>query len=87
MPDSLVDRAKRFIRSRTLAYRRVFHAENLDVQVVLADLAKFCRATDSTFVTDARAHALLEGRREVWLRISEHLNLTVEELYRKKNPD
>jgi hypothetical protein len=26
-------------------------------------------------------HAVLEGRREVWLRITRHLNLTTEQLY------
>jgi hypothetical protein len=49
---------------------------------VIADLAKFCRATKPTFHEDPRVHALLEGRREVFLRIMEHRNLPTEELYR-----
>lgn len=49
-------------------------------QAVLQDLAKFCRADASTFHANARSHALLEGRREVWLRIQQHLNLTPEQL-------
>lgn len=42
---------------------------------VLADLAKFCRANEPTFHPDARVHAVLEGRREVWLRIQKYLRL------------
>lgn len=51
-------------------------------QKVLADLARFCRAHRSTFHEDARAHAMAEGRREVWLRIQEHLQLPPDELWR-----
>ncbi len=43
---------------------------------VLADMAKFCRAQRSCWHEDARAHALAEGRREVWLRIQQTLRLT-----------
>lgn len=50
-------------------------------QQVLMDLAKFCRANETTFNTDARIHAALEGRREVWLRIQQHLNLTDAKLF------
>jgi len=42
---------------------------------VLRDLAKFCRATTSTYDDDPRRHAFREGRREVWLRIQTMLNL------------
>ncbi len=49
--------------------------------VVLADLSRFCRAGVSTFHTDPRVHALQEGRKEVWLRIAQHLNMTEDELY------
>ena len=50
-------------------------------QAVLIDLAKFCRADETCFHEDPRLHAVLEGRREVWLRIQRHLNLTNEQLY------
>jgi hypothetical protein len=53
-------------------------------QAVLHDLAQFCRASESTFDPDPRVHALKEGRREVWLRIQEHLDLTPEELFAVK---
>ena len=48
---------------------------------VLKDLARFCRAHESTFNADPRLHALAEGRREVWLRIANHLNLTPDQLW------
>jgi hypothetical protein len=48
--------------------------------MVLSDLARFCRATTTTWSDDARHHARLEGRREVWLRMTEHMNLTPEQL-------
>jgi len=50
-------------------------------ETVLKDLAWFCRAHDSTFHEDARAHAVAEGRREVWLRIEKHLRLSPEKLW------
>lgn len=36
---------------------------------VLADLNRFCRVNASAYDPDPRTHALLEGRREVALRI------------------
>lgn len=62
-------------------YQQVFNKRSPHTHAVLKDLAKFCRAHESTFLPDARAHAVLEGRREVWLKITENLNLTVDELY------
>jgi hypothetical protein len=62
-------------------YQQVFNKKSPHTHAVLKDLAKFCRAHESTFLPDARAHAVLEGRREVWLKIVENLNLTIEELY------
>ena len=53
-------------------------------QAVLDDLARFCRADETTFHPDPRVHALMEGRREVWLRINEYLNLTPEDLLRRR---
>jgi len=73
------------LRRRRYSYRRLFLGEdglNADGQVVLADLAKFCRANSSTAVVspisrsvDPIASAMAEGRREVWLRIMAHLHI------------
>ena len=49
-------------------------------QGVLDDLRGFCRADRSCWDPDARVHAAMEGRREVWLRIQQHLDLTPEEM-------
>jgi hypothetical protein len=78
--DSL-SKIKNLIRSRAYAYRMVFSPENKYTSDVLKDLAKFCRAHESTFHSDARKHAALEGRREVFLRVMEHLNLTEEQIF------
>ena len=60
------------------AYTAVFtgpHGER-----VAEDLARFCYADRSTFDADQRKHAFKEGRREVFLRIQEYLDLSLEEL-------
>lgn len=68
-----------FLARRRTAYVRTFTGPFSDE--VLADLAKFCRANESCFHADPRVHAVAEGRREVWLRIAKHLNLTDEQLW------
>lgn len=70
-----------YIRHRKQAYQAVFLPGDQPAEHVLADLAKFCRAGRSTFDTDPRVHALQEGRKEVWLRIAQHLHMTEDELY------
>lgn len=48
---------------------------------VLADLSVFCRARETCVVPGDRDRTyVLEGRRETFLRIQEHLELTPEEL-------
>lgn len=68
-----------FLTTRKRAYQIVFTSSA--GQIILADLAKFCRAEVTCFDADPRLHAALEGRREVWLRICSHLNLNPQELY------
>lgn len=66
------------------AYRRAFG--HYAGQAVLSDLAKFCWASKTTFRNpvpcDAVMLARLEGRREVFLRIQEHMRLSPEELFK-----
>lgn len=56
-------------------------------QEMLIDLAQFCRANETCVVLDSSGRVddaftkILEGRREVWLRIEQHLNLTPSQLY------
>ena len=68
-----------FVRQRQIAYKLAFSSPA--GQNVLRDLIKFCRAKTTCFDADARVHAALEGRREVWNRIADHMNLTTEEIY------
>jgi len=70
-----------FIHTRRNDYRQTFEVAQPANQRVLADLARFCRANTTTFHPDVRVAAMLDGRREVWLRIVQHLNLTTEQLY------
>jgi len=71
------------LAQRQMAYKCVFEAKNQFSQTVMNDLERFCRAKESTYSPDARTHALLEGRREVYLRILEHVDLGFDQLYAK----
>lgn len=75
---------KQFLTTRKRNYQTTF--AGVGGEAVLEDLARFCRADESTFNTDPRVSALMEGRREVWLRITKHLNLSPDELARYFNP-
>lgn len=83
----MIDLFTRFWNRRN-NYRAVFHSEA--GLRVLADLREFCRADASCVVVakdgkiDTHATVLAEGRREVWLRITETLNLTDEQLLKLK---
>ena len=81
----MIDKIRDFLIGRKQAYCQTF--KGVHGEGVLTDLAKFCRANDSTFHPDPRTEGVLQGRREVWLRISSHLNLTDAELYRFFNPN
>lgn len=74
-----ITRVREFISRRRTAYVKTFTGPF--GEEVLADLAKFCRANETTFHVDARAHAVAEGRREVFLRIQRQLNLTDQQLW------
>ena len=74
------DRARAFLFRRQTAYQTTFAGPVGDI--VLADLAKFCRARAPTFHKDPYVAAHLDGRREVFLRIQAHLNLTDEQLWK-----
>ena len=68
-----------FQMRRMSAYKNTF--SNPEGQKVLADLARFCRALEPTAdVSNPNVTYLLEGRREVFLRILAHLKLDVEDI-------
>jgi len=61
-------------------YINIFDEDSPVVENILNDLKIFCRANESTFHADPRIHAMLEGRREVWLHIERQLKLKPDEL-------
>lgn len=71
-----------FLRDRKSAYKGTFAMNVVANQIVLSDLAVFCRANESCVVPgDHDRTMLLEGRREVFLRITQHMNLSPEQLF------
>ena len=69
------------LRYRRSAYSKVFNSP--EGKKVLADLRRFCRASQPTAdVNNVNTTFLLEGRREVFLRIMSHLQLTEDDVYR-----
>ena len=80
MLSELRDKLRVLIAGRQQSYKQTFSGPV--AEEVLRDMARFCRANTSTFHEDARLHAVAEGRREVWLRIQQHLNLSPAELWR-----
>lgn len=71
-------RLEEYLSGRKRIYELTFG--NRHGKMVLADLARFCRAHESCFHPDPRLHAVAEGRREVWLRIQQHLRLDEDQL-------
>jgi hypothetical protein len=71
-----------FLRTRKTAYQLTFQVDQPANLEVLIDLARFCRANESTVVSgdEVKSH-MLAGRREVWLRIQQHLGLTPDQLF------
>lgn len=80
------DWLRRKVFARRMAYQRLFFADaqrlSPDAEIILKDLARFCRAHRSTAVfsqlrgtLDPLASARADGRREVYLRIVENLYL------------
>ena len=78
---SLIERGMALLRHRSMSYRDVFLGHGRATDDVLHDLAKFCRAHESTFHTDQRVSDMLNGRREVFLRIAHNLNLSESQLW------
>lgn len=75
-----IEAAHAQLLERKRSYQAAFSSPQQ--QAALIDLAAFCKANVSCAVPgDRDATLLFEGRREVWLRIQQHLNLTPEQLF------
>lgn len=71
-----------FLSTRKRCYQLTFQKDQPANMSVLEDLARFCRANETCVVPNDRDRSLvLEGRREVWLRIQQHLQLSPEILF------
>lgn len=71
-----------FFDRRRRAYSQVFSRANPADQIVLADLADYCRLNRTTCIADNPYQtARLEGRREVFLYLSRALHLSPEEQF------
>jgi hypothetical protein len=67
------------------AYQLVFNTPH--GEAVLLDLKRICRANETCVVPGDRDRTfVLEGRREVYLRIRDYLDLTPEELVVRHSP-
>lgn len=74
------EEAMAFFDLKKRHYQLVFNKTQPSDMIVLSDIAKFCRAAESTFHNDPQTQAYLNGRRDVWLHISKYLNLSVEQI-------
>ena len=80
LQDDAFKKAKNAVIKLQQDYINIFVEDSQVTENVLNDLKIFCRATESTFHADPRIHAMLEGRREVWLHIERQLKLKPDEL-------
>jgi len=78
-----VTEAQAVLRTRREAYVRVFSDKPIagDAAIVLADLKRFCRGNQTPWDADARYHALLTGRFEVYNRVSQHTTMGFDDLW------
>ena len=78
---------RELVQTRKTAYQLTFQKDQPANVEVMIDVARFCRANETCIVRDkngaidTNATLVLEGRREVWNRIQQHLGLTPEQLF------
>jgi len=76
--------ARQIALLRSHHYKRLFFSADKimsrDAEIVLADLRDFTRAEQGAFSPDPYVNARNIGRREVFLRLTHHLNLDESEV-------
>jgi hypothetical protein len=76
---------KIFEKNKEQAYRTTFTGDNEKThesgKQVLGDLRAFCGATKSNYSSDALEMARMEGRREVFNRITNYLKIDYDDYY------
>lgn len=82
-------RKQEYLRGRIGSYVRLFNNKAIagDAKAVLADLKRYCRGGQTPWADDARLHALLTGRNEVYTRIHQHMTMTFDELWELYNAE
>lgn len=76
----MINRIKSALFGRSHSYKGTFNT--VHGKAVLADLKRFCHAvTPTANIDNPNATYVAEGRREVWLRIMAHLNLSDQDIY------
>lgn len=88
----MLEKIRDVVLRKRQAYRAIFMPTgemSRPANIVLTDLRRFCRASVSTVVVsptsgtvDPYASFVAEGRREVWNRIAQNLNLSDADLHR-----
>ncbi len=85
MIDEAAQAMKRLLQRKEWAYRNIFQGDKGDLheasKIALADLRTFCNGTKSSFSTDALEMARMEGRREVFTRVTNFLNVDYSKYY------
>ena len=69
------------LKMRMRHYRAIFAKDDPSSKAVMADLAKFCRLLSTTHEPNHDDGLILEGRRQVLLRILQHIGMTPETLF------
>jgi len=80
-----IDDPMKNIKKRQAAYRSVFTGAESDK--VLLDLARFCRAVETSFDDNPYRMAFQEGRREVFLRIMTYIDYDLRDVSKLINKE
>lgn len=78
------EKVKTYVARRANAYKAVFKAgkrSQADIDIVLTDLAAFCRSEETRYHPDRTLSDMLEGRAEVFYRIRNYVRLSADTLY------
>lgn len=85
----MFEKIRQAILKKRSGYRALFKPGTVATDIVLADLAQFCRARSTPAVysqvagtIDPMATGIMIGRLEVWHRIASNVHLSDADLYR-----
>jgi hypothetical protein len=80
--DDQLSKYMEILKNRQISYKNCFDLSQLENRAVMTDLALFCRMFTTTAEPDQKEDPkVLEGRRQVFLRIQEHMQFDQFQLY------